>query len=412
MKNILITSSNKKVSLIKRFKESASHHNNIKIFTSDVKYVVTANFSDNHFILPYDDDKSYIHTLLNVCMSNKIGLIVPTRDVEILNLSKYRADFEKIGCKILIPTDNVIKTCLNKKSFVEFCKLNDIGIPNTYDSHESYLFPMFCKPRYGSSSKDCFVAYNKSELPNDLNKYLLQEFLQWDEYSVDVFCDFESTPISIVPRRRVEIVDGESQITIIDMNQHIIDNVKTLLEKINLVGHNVIQCFYKNGVVKFIEINLRFGGASNASFEAGADSTKMLLNILNGKLVNTNVVQNDLIMQRFSDDVFPNKHYQGKIFCVDIDGTLCSENPNLHYDYATPIQKSIDYINKLYDSGNIIKLYTARGAASGTDWRDLTESQMKQWGVKYHELIMKKPFADYYIDNKAINIFNFVNYDN
>jgi len=345
-------------------------------------------------------------------MSNKIGLIVPTRDVEILNLSKYRADFEKIGCKILIPTDNVIKTCLNKKSFVEFCKLNDIGIPNTYDSHESYLFPMFCKPRYGSSSKDCFVAYNKSELPNDLNKYLLQEFLQWDEYSVDVFCDFESTPISIVPRRRVEIVDGESQITIIDMNQHIIDNVKTLLEKINLVGHNVIQCFYKNGVVKFIEINLRFGGASNASFEAGADSTKMLLNILNGKLVNTNVVQNDLIMQRFSDDVFPNKHYQGKIFCVDIDGTLCSENPNLHYDYATPIQKSIDYINKLYDSGNIIKLYTARGAASGTDWRDLTESQMKQWGVKYHELIMKKPFADYYIDNKAINIFNFVNYDN
>ena len=90
MKNILITSSNKKVSLIKRFKESASQHDGIKIFTSDVKYVVTANFSDNHFILPYDNDKSYIKTLLNVCISNKIGLIIPTRDAEILNLKQHR----------------------------------------------------------------------------------------------------------------------------------------------------------------------------------------------------------------------------------------------------------------------------------------------------------------------------------
>lgn len=411
MKNILITSSNKKVSLIKRFKESASQHDGIKIFTSDVKYVVTANFSDNHFILPYDNDKSYIKTLLNVCISNKIGLIIPTRDAEILNLKQHRDDFEKIGCRILIPTDDVIETCLNKQSFVGFCKLNGIDTPNTYDSHKTHLFPMFCKPKYGSASKDCFVVYNESELPSNLNQYLLQEFLQWDEYSVDVFCDFESRPISIVPRKRVEVVNGESQITIIDLNQSIVDAVKILLEKLNLVGHNVIQCFYKNGVVKFIEVNLRFGGASNASFEAGADSTKMLLNILNERSANETEVQNGLIMQRFSDDVFPNKQYQGKVFCVDIDGTLCTENPNLHYDYATPIQKSIDYINKLYDSGNIIKLYTARGAVSGIDWRDVTESQMKKWGVKYHELIMKKPFADYYIDNKAINIFNFVNYE-
>lgn len=411
MKNILITSSNKKVSLIKRFKEASSQYGNVKIFTSDVKYVVTANFSDNHFILPYDNDKSYIYTLLNVCLSNKIGLIIPTRDDEILNLKQYKDDFEKIGCKILIPTDDVIETCLNKQSFAYFCKSNSINIPKTYDSDEKYLFPIFCKPKYGSASKNCFVIYDESQLPNNLNDYLLQEFLEWDEYSVDVFCDFNSIPLSIVPRKRIEVLNGESQITIIDLNQKIIDSVKKMLEKINLIGHNVIQCFHKNDVVKFIEVNLRFGGASNASFEAGADSTKMLLSILNGKSVNEIVVQDGLIMQRFSDDVFPNKRYQGKVFCVDIDGTLCTENPNLHYDYATPIQKSIDYINKLYESGNIIKLYTARGAVSGIDWRDVTESQMKKWGVKYHELIMKKPFADYYIDNKAINIFNFINYE-
>ena len=32
---------------------------------------------------------------------------------------------------------------------------------------------------------------------------------------------------------------------------------------------------------------------------------------------------------------------------------------------------------------------------------DLTKQQLDDWGVKYHELIMGKPHADYFIDDKA-----------
>ena len=31
----------------------------------------------------------------------------------------------------------------------------------------------------------------------------------------------------------------------------------------------------------------------------------------------------------------------------------------------------------------------------------LFEKQLKDWGCKYHELIMGKPHADYFIDDKA-----------
>jgi len=34
------------------------------------------------------------------------------------------------------------------------------------------------------------------------------------------------------------------------------------------------------------------------------------------------------------------------------------------------------------------------GVHEAERWHDLTISQLKQWGKKYHELIMNKPFCD------------------
>jgi D-beta-D-heptose 7-phosphate kinase/D-beta-D-heptose 1-phosphate adenosyltransferase len=55
----------------------------------------------------------------------------------------------------------------------------------------------------------------------------------------------------------------------------------------------------------------------------------------------------------------------------------------------------------LYDAGHYIKLFTARGSRNGLDFRELTESQLKEWGLKYHELIFGKPHADIYVDNNT-----------
>ena len=56
-----------------------------------------------------------------------------------------------------------------------------------------------------------------------------------------------------------------------------------------------------------------------------------------------------------------------------------------------------------------IILFTARGAATGIDWKELTKKQLKDWNVKHHELIFGKPHADVFIDDKAQDIFNWFN---
>ena len=92
------------------------------------------------------------------------------------------------------------------------------------------------------------------------------------------------------------------------------------------------------------------------------------------------------------------------IIYVDIDNTICKSCDNsLDYSKSIPYPDRIDKINKLYDSGNTIIYWTARGTLTGIDWSQLTLKQFTEWNVKFHELKFKKPYYDLFIDDKNIN---------
>jgi hypothetical protein len=93
-------------------------------------------------------------------------------------------------------------------------------------------------------------------------------------------------------------------------------------------------------------------------------------------------------------------------YAFDIDNTLVSTKDN-DYANSVPIFSRISHVNRLYDEDNYIILYTARGSRSGKDYRELTESQMKKFGIKYHELVMGKVDCDYFIDDKALTLKDF-----
>ena len=89
-----------------------------------------------------------------------------------------------------------------------------------------------------------------------------------------------------------------------------------------------------------------------------------------------------------------------KTYCFDIDGTLCTNTKGL-YKKAKPYYSRIKKANCLYEKGNKIILFTARGSTTNIDWEEFTKKQLKKWGVKYHKLIFGKPEADIYIDDKG-----------
>ena len=103
------------------------------------------------------------------------------------------------------------------------------------------------------------------------------------------------------------------------------------------------------------------------------------------------------------------------IIAFDLDDTLCSrtseEGGIAKYHTAYPIQRMVDICNECYDSGHHIVIYTARGmmylsGSSNTiinELFELTKNQLREWGIKHHELVMCKLHYDVLIDDKVLN---------
>ena len=92
------------------------------------------------------------------------------------------------------------------------------------------------------------------------------------------------------------------------------------------------------------------------------------------------------------------------IIYVDIDNTICSTE-NSDYNNSKPRYYQIGKINKLYNEGNDIVYWTARGSGSGIDWSELTKKQLDEWKCKYTRIeIQKKPSWDLFIDDKTKRI--------
>lgn len=98
-------------------------------------------------------------------------------------------------------------------------------------------------------------------------------------------------------------------------------------------------------------------------------------------------------------------------YVIDIDGTICTQD-GTDYGNALPKHDVIAKINELYDEGNQIVLFTARGYETGIDWSERTLLQLQVWGIKYHDLIFGKPSADLYVDDKACHVNDFMNQEN
>ncbi len=97
------------------------------------------------------------------------------------------------------------------------------------------------------------------------------------------------------------------------------------------------------------------------------------------------------------------------IIYVDIDETICNTPEDRNYMTSSPIIKNIKKINSLYDNGDKIIYWTARGTGSGLDWYAATVKQLNDWGAKYHEVKVGKPMYDLFICDKAISSQRYFN---
>lgn len=368
---ILFTGVGRRVELLQQFKQAALSLNvNLVIIGADMSVTAPA--------LCYCDiirkvcgmkEESYIDELLELCKNDNVDVVIPTIDTDLLALAENKDRFEKLGTQVLISDPDKIAICRDKNFTSDFFESCGLKAPTTFNDYNLYngKYPCFIKPKDGSSSINAYKVHNSKELKlysEQIKEYVIQEFIEGVEYTVDVFCDFDGVPIYIVPRIRQSVRAGEVLKTQIQLDDIIIEEIKKLVSKYNPCGPITVQLIREKttGIDYYIEINPRFGGGAPLSMKAGAKSAEALLKIILGEKISycSNVCNNLAVYSRFDQSVCISRGDDKRIIkgiIFDLDDTLYSEKEYVKSGY----RKIASFLNETVDVYSALCNYFEKG---------------------------------------------------
>jgi carbamoyl-phosphate synthase large subunit len=311
--NVVITSASRKVSLIKAFKKAVSQVNGNVIAMDTSPLSPSFYFSDQAYVVPPSNYESFLPLVLNFCREHKVKLVVPTRDEELLLFAENVDEFKRVGTTVMVSSPAAIKVCQDKKQFIDFCGKNGYETPEVIANPAAVTaedFPLFVRSRYSKASESAYKVKSQEELSyhtQRLDEPIIQEYVDAEEYTVDLFADFDGTVLSVVPRQRITVFGGESFVGKTFRHNGIINASVRLAESLGLIGHNTIQCFLDDDeAVKFVEVNPRYGGGVSLSFAAGAPTPSWLIQLINGEKLKPVIgdFTDRCLMLRYTDDIY------------------------------------------------------------------------------------------------------------
>ena len=275
---------------------------------------------DKCCMVPRSTDESYVSRLLEICEHEKVKVIIPGSEAELIKISENREIFEDHDVTPLINADSVISRCLNKWETYLFLKEEGFKVPASYNLaamrpldvgaglwDDEVEYPVIVKPYLGTGgSRFVFVAQNEKEL-NFFISYLrrndcepmIQDYVgsAESEFTVGVLTSFEGDLLgSIALKRRlsgrlstlytvknyrdakkpIHVSTGISQ-GLIDDFPEVRENAERIALALDSRGPINIQCRVVDGESFVFEINPRFSGTESLRALSGYNAPDALI---------------------------------------------------------------------------------------------------------------------------------------
>lgn len=260
----------------------------------DIQEECVGTFICNKYISVKDDfnTEQYWKRIEQIIKEEKIYGVFVTGSHESYEWSK-----RNLNCKVYLNNSEFIEITNNKLKTYDFCIKNNINIPKIKSINDR---PIVIKQIEGCGSKGLQILKEKDYLLYDDSNVIIQEFINGDEYTIDVICSENGDIINIIPKKRLLIKNGQSFKSIIVMNSEIIDFVKDVCFKFKNKSSINIQVIKNEMGIYLIEINPRFATTINLSIEGGVHIPKMLIE----NDCNTYPVKDGLMMIRDYKEYF------------------------------------------------------------------------------------------------------------
>jgi len=271
--------------------------------------------ADEWCFAPATGDDGYIDRLLEIAEDKKIGLLVPLTDLDLQLLADHREQFEAIGCTVMIACPETVAICRSKvrtNETVAAAGLQPIASYTLAEFLKHPFYPCFIKPIDGSAAIGAARIEDEVRFRSHVAAYedatLVQEYVDGQEFTMDVYRSRDGVIHAIVPRQRLLVRSGEVQKGVTVRDEHLIDVTRQLVEQLDgLWGAFCCQCRREpGGEPRFFEINPRFGGGVPLAIQAGADLPLYLLQESLGLPITSQfgTFTDGLLMLRYDDALY------------------------------------------------------------------------------------------------------------
>ena len=271
--------------------------------------------ADEWHYAPSVADDGYLGRLLEIVKTRRVGLLVPLTDLDLLLLAQHREDFQRLGCTVMIGSPKVIDTCRDKRRTNELVAAAGLKpiLSFTLDEFlDKPFYPCFIKPLVGSAAIGAAKIEDEVRLRSHVATYedatLVQEYIDGQEFTVDVYRSRDGEIHAIVPRQRLMVRGGEVQKAVTIKDAQLEDATRTLVADLDDIwGVFCCQCRREiGGEPRFFEINPRFGGGAPLAIAAGADLPLYLLQEVLGMPITSRCGEftERLLMLRYDEGLY------------------------------------------------------------------------------------------------------------
>lgn len=267
---------------------------NDKLYGCDVvDYPVGGDLVEKYHKIELANHSNYINSILDICKLNSITHIIPVSEPEIIEISKNREVFIGNGIKLLINSEVVLSTCLDKYKTCVFLKRHNLNAMNfsLYDEFVEDGQKHIVKLRRSCGSKLLKVFKYKSELNDTIEKYdkddlIIQDYIDADdsEFTVGVFKYSEDIRVIIFNR---ELQNGFTKFIELSHDQQIYELAVEVARLMDVEGSINIQLRKKDDNIYIFEINPRLSGTTNFRNKLGFQDVIWWLNAIDNEPIDS-----------------------------------------------------------------------------------------------------------------------------
>lgn len=246
--------------------------------------------SETSYLIPYAKDTNYITRLLEICKKEKIALLFPGLDAELMPLSLNVAAFKAIGTTVVVSRPEVILISDDKQQTYDELVKSGVNVPFT-SSVEDFIpneesFPLILKQKVGGArSKNIYVINNILEWKSTIAKigdaisdFIVMEYIEGDEYTCGTI-NLDNSCKGVIIMKRI-LRDGDTNKCFTEKNGIIEKEVRLVVETIKPFGACNVQLRMKKDKPYVFEINARCSGTTAARTLSGFNEPKMIADYL------------------------------------------------------------------------------------------------------------------------------------